>query len=158
MVNLQLCKSQSEALIQRVTSKFDWQNALEQVIGAETVAIAEKLAKLLQLGNIEDLLKKNILELDRTLEGITESLVNNELEKILGDKTVTIDIETKDFMIKQVTLKLNIMQSSPPSSKSNEEIANQLDDEIEVLRKERQKQLGNLDIFSPAMFVSFSQP
>jgi hypothetical protein len=156
--NFQLCKSQSEALIQRVTSKFDWQNALEQVIGAETVAIAEKLAKLLQLGNIEDLLKKNILELDRTLEGITESLVNNELEKILGDKTVTIDIETKDFMIKQVTLKLNIMQSSPPSSKSNEEIANQLDDEIEVLRKERQKQLGNLDIFSPAMFVSFSQP
>ncbi|GBO56036.1 hypothetical protein APA_4242 [Pseudanabaena sp. lw0831] len=148
--NFLLGKPQAESLVQQVISKFDLQTALAQVIGTEPLAITEKLAKLLQFGNIEDLLKKNVLELDHTLEGITESLVNNELEKIIGNKTVIIDIEFKDFMVKQVTLKLNIMQSSPPPSKSDEEIAKQLQSEIEILKKERQKQIGTPDISKPA--------
>ena len=106
----------------------------------------------MQFGNLEDLLKKNILALDRALEGVTESLVNDELEKILGDKILTIDIDSKDFMIKQVTLKLNIMQSSPPPSKSDEEIAKQLDDQIEILKKKRQEQLATPNILTPVVF------
>ncbi|MEI6330737.1 MAG: hypothetical protein ACOYN8_01370 [Pseudanabaena sp.] len=140
-----LGKPQTESLVQQVISKFDLQSALGQVIGSESLAIAEKLAKLLEFGNIEALLKKNVLAMDSIVEGITESLVNNELEKILGSKIVTIDVDSKDFMIKQVTLKLNIMQSSPSPSKSDEEIAKQLDDEIEIFKKERQKLLGTRD-------------
>ncbi len=50
---------QAESLVQQVLSKFDLQTALGQVIGSESLAIAQKLAKLLQFGNmnIEDLLK-----------------------------------------------------------------------------------------------------
>lgn len=146
--NVLIGKSEAASLIRQVTSKFSLETALEQVVGSETLAIAEKLSKLLQFGNLENLLKKNILELDRTVEGITESLVNKELEKILGDKILTIDIDSKNFMIKQVTLKLNIMQSSAPPSKSNEEIAKQLDDQIKILRKKRQEQLGT-PVFPP---------
>ena len=80
------------------------ETALEQVVGSETLAIANKLAKLLQFGNLEDLLKKNVLALDRALEGVTESLVNDELEKILGNKILTIDIDSKDFMIGSISL------------------------------------------------------
>ena len=150
--NVLLGKSEANALIQRVASQFDLKTALAQVIGTEPLAIANKLAKLQQFGNLEDLLKKNVLELDHTLEGITESLVNNELDKILGDKILTIDIDSKDFMIKQVTLKLNIMQSSPPPSKSDEEIAKQIDDQIKILKKKRQEQLGTPDILTPVVF------
>ena len=152
--NVLLGKSEAKSLIQQVTSKFSLETALEQVVGSETLAIANKLAKLLQFGNLEDLLKKNILALDRALEGVTESLVNDELEKILGDKILTIDIDSKDFMIKQVTLKLNIMQSSPPPSKSDEEIAKQLDDQIEILKKKRQEQLATPNILTPVVFGS----
>ena len=152
--NVLLGKSEAKSLIQQVTSKFSLETALEQVVGSETLAIANKLAKLLQFGNLEDLLKKNILALDRALEGVTESLVNDELEKILGDKILTIDIDSKDFMIKQVTLKLNIMQSSPPPSKSGEEIAKQLDDQIEILKKKRQEQLATPNILTPVVFGS----
>ena len=150
--NVLLGKSEAKSLIQQVTSKFSLETALEQVVGSETLAIANKLAKLLQFGNLEDLLKKNVLALDRALEGVTESLVNDELEKILGDKILTIDIDSKDFMIKQVTLKLNIMQSSPPPSKSDEEIAKQLDDQIEILKKKRQEQLATPNILTPVVF------
>ena len=152
--NVLLGKSEAKSLIQQVTSKFSLETALEQVVGSETLAIANKLVKLLQFGNLEDLLKKNILALDRALESVTESLVNNELEKILGDKILTIDIDSKDFMIKQVTLKLNIMRSSPPPSKSGEEIAKQLDDQIEILKKKRQEQLATPNILTPVVFGS----
>ena len=152
--NVLLGKSEAKSLIQQVTSKFSLETALEQVVGSETLAIANKLAKLLQFGNLEDLLKKNILALDRALEGVTESLVNDELEKILGDKILTIDIDSKDFMIKQVTLKLNIMRSSPPPSKSGEEIAKQLDDQIGILKKKRQEQLATPNILTPVVFGS----
>jgi hypothetical protein len=145
-----LGKPQAESLVQQLISKFDLQAALGQVIGSESLAIAEKLAKLLEFGNIENLLKKNVLELDQILEGITESLVNNELEKILGSKTVTIDIDSKDFMVKQVTLKLNIMQSSPPPSKNEQEIAEQLQIQIDIINEARQKQFGTRDISEPA--------
>ena len=150
--NVLLGKSEAKSLIQQVTSKFSLETALEQVVGSETLAIANKLVKLLQFGNLEDLLKKNILALDRALEGVTESLVNDELEKILGDKILIIDIDSKDFMIKQVTLKLNIMRSSPPPSKSGEEIAKQLDDQIEILKKKRQEQLATPNILTPVVF------
>jgi hypothetical protein len=143
-----LGKSQAQSLIQLVTSKFDLQTALEQVIGAEPLAIAQKLAKSLQFENLEELLKGTILGeqpiLNHTLETVTESLVNRELETILGNNSLRFDIDfdSKNLMVKQVTLKLNVMQSSPPPSKSDAEIAKQVDDEIERFKKEREERFG----------------
>jgi hypothetical protein len=65
--------------------------------------------------------------------------VENELAKILGSDAVNldIDVDAQQLMIKQVTLKLNVMQSSAPPSKSGEEISAQMDDEIERFKSSR---------------------
>ncbi len=148
-----LGKAQAESLIQQVKAKFSLQAALEQVIGHETLAIAQKLAKLLQFGNLEELLKETILGdrplLNQTLETVTESFVNSELAKILGNDTLQfdIDLESQKLMVKQVTLKLNVMQSSPPPSKSADEISKQVDDEVERFKKEREGESGSAKLF-----------
>jgi|GEM_PF-697058 len=153
--NVQIRKSQAESLIQGVISKFDLQTVLEPVVDAKFLAIAQRLSELLQFGNLEDLLKQTILGdqtlLNNSLENVTESLVNNELSKILGNDSLqfSIDLDSQQLMVKQVTLKLNVMQSSAPSSKSNKEIAKQVDNEIENLRKLTQEKRGVVDISKP---------
>jgi len=153
--NVQIRKSQAESLIQGVISKFDLQTVLEPVVDAKFLAIAQRLSELLQFGNLEDLLKQTILGdqtlLNNSLENVTESLVNNELSKILGNDSLqfSIDLDSQQLMVKQVTLKLNVMKSSAPSSKSNKEIAKQVDNEIENLRKLTQEKRGVVDISKP---------
>jgi hypothetical protein len=155
--NVQLRKSQAESLIQEVISKFDLRTVLEPIIDPKFLAIAQKLSELLQFGNLEDLLKKTILGdhilLNKALENVTESLVNNELSKILGNDSLqfNIDLDSQQLMVKQVTLKLNVMQSSSPSSKSNQEIAKQVDNEIEKLRKLLQEKREIVDISKPTI-------
>ncbi len=155
--DVQLRKSQAESLIQGVISKFDLQTVLEPIIDPKFLAIAHKLAELLQFTNLEDLLKQTILGnqtlLNHTLENVTESLVNNELSKILGNESLqfSVDLDSQQLMVKQVTLKLNVMQSSSPPSKSNQEIAKQVDDEIEKLRKLIQEKREVVDISKPTI-------
>ena len=156
--NVQIRKSQAESLIQGVISKFDLQTVLEPVIDAKFLAIAQKLSELLQFGNLEEMLRNTILAdqtlLNSTVENATESLVNNELSKILGNDSLqfNIDLDSQQLMVKQVTLKLNVMQSSAPPSKSNKEIATQVDDEIEKLRKLIQGKREVVDISKPTIF------
>ncbi|PZO42639.1 MAG: hypothetical protein DCF19_06255 [Pseudanabaena frigida] len=153
--NAQLRKSEVNSLIQRVSSKFDWQNALTQVIGSDASAIAQNLAKLLQYKHLEDLLKENLFSdrnlLNQPIESTAESLVNNELAKILGDRKVKfdIDIDTQQLIVKQVTFKLNMMQSSAAPSKSNAEIAKQLDDETNNFMASRKPKLDFGNLFQP---------
>jgi hypothetical protein len=139
----QLRKVEAESLIQQVKSKFNLTNALAQVIDPKSLANAEKLVHLLKFESLEKLLQDTLLGnqdlINRTLENVTESLVENELAKILGSDAVNldIDVDAQQLMIKQVTLKLNVMQSSAPPSKSSEEISAQMDDEIERFKSSR---------------------
>ena len=139
----QLRKVEAESLIQQVKSKFNLTNALAQVIDPKSLANAEKLVQLLKFENLEKLLQDSLLGnqdlINHTLENVTESLVENELAKILGSDAVNldIDVDAQQLMIKQVTLKLNVMQSSAPPSKSSEEISAQMDDEIERFKSSR---------------------
>lgn len=139
----QLRKSEAESLIQQVKSKFNLTNALAQVIDPKSLANAEKLVQLLKFKNLEKLLQDSLLGnqdlINHTIENVTESLVENELAKILGSDAVNldIDVDAQQLLIKQVTLKLNVMQSSAPPSKSNEEISAQMDDEIERFKSSR---------------------
>lgn len=141
--NAQLRKAEAESLIQQVTSKFNLTNALAQVIDPKSLANAEKLVQLLKFENLEKLLQDSLLGnqnlINHTIENVTESLVENELAKILGSDAVNfdIDVDAQQLMIKQVTLKLNVMQSSAPPSKSNQEISAQMDDEIERFKSSR---------------------
>jgi len=139
----QLRKSEAEFLIEQVKTKFNLQTALEHVIDPASLAIAEQLAQSLQFANLEELLKTSLLDnqtlLNQPLENLTESLVNSELKKLLGSNAleVNIDLDAQQLMLKQVTLKLNVMQSAAAPSKSAEEISTQMDSEIERFKVSR---------------------
>lgn len=139
----QLRKSEAEFLIEQVKTKFNLQTALEQVIDPASLAIAEQLAQSLQFANLEELLKTSLLDnqtlLNQPLENLTESLVNSELKKLLGSNAleVNIDLDAQQLMVKQVTLKLNVMQSAAAPSQSAEEISTQMDSEIERFKVSR---------------------
>ncbi|MEI6063586.1 MAG: hypothetical protein WCQ26_03255, partial [Pseudanabaena sp. ELA748] len=141
--NVQLYKSEVDSLIRQVQSKFDLNRALAQVIDPNALAIAQKLTKSLQLGNIEELLKGKLLNnesfMSQPLANMTESFVNDELKKLLGSDMfqVDLDVDAQAMMVKQVTFKLNIMQSSPTPSKSNEEIAAEVDFEVDRFKASR---------------------
>jgi hypothetical protein len=151
--NTQLRKSEVESLIQKVTAKFKFATALEQVVGAESIAIAQQLSQLLPFGNLEDLLTSSILDdqqlLNQPLENITESFVNSKLSEILGGKALEVDIDlnAQQLMVQQVTFKLNAMKSSPPPAKSDVEIAKQVDDETQRFLTDRQGSLNFNNLF-----------
>lgn len=154
-----LRRTEAESLIQRVQSKFDWQTALGQVIGAEPLAIAQKLAQLLQHGKLEESLKETVAAyqqgINQTLETVTESLVKTALKKILGntiqfDIDTDIDLESQKLLIKQVTLKLNLMQPSLQPSKSAQEIANQMQQEIDIFKALQREKFGEIDLTKPS--------
>ena len=125
--NVQLRKLEADSLIQRVTSQFDAKTAMEKLVGAEPISIAEKLSKSLQLGDLEALLKETILgnsqslvdQLNQPIENITEDFVNSKLAELLGNDAlqIDIDVDAQQMMDKQVTFKLNVMQSSPTRTK-----------------------------------------
>ncbi|MBD2151503.1 hypothetical protein H6F44_15445 [Pseudanabaena sp. FACHB-1277] len=148
----QLHKSEFDFLLQQVKSKFNIENALGQVIEPQYLAIAQKLAKSLQLGNVTQLFEQQLLQgrlqgrslVEQSVENLTESFVNQELEKFLGSDAVTVDIDVdaQQMMVKQVVLKLNMMQSSPPPVKSNADISKQLDQEVAKMQALRSQPIS----------------
>ena len=141
--NIQLRKSEAESLIRQVESKFNWNSALAQVIDPKFLVIADKLVQLSKFGDLKKLLQESLLGnqdlINNTLENVTESFVERELAKILGSNTLhmDIDVDAQKLMVKQVTLKLNVLNSSATPSKSNEEIATQMDAEIDRFKASR---------------------
>jgi hypothetical protein len=144
----QLHKSEFDFLLQQVQSKFSVESALGQVIEPQYLAIAQKLSKSLQLGNVTQLFEQQLLQgrsvVEQSIENLTESFVNQELEKFLGSDalTIDIDIDAQQMMVKQVVLKLNMMQSSPPPVKSNADISKQLDQEVAKMQLQRSQPIS----------------
>ncbi|MFN5836104.1 MAG: hypothetical protein ACK47J_05105, partial [Pseudanabaena sp.] len=150
--NAQLHQLEITSLIQRVSSQFKWEDALAQVVGNDTMEIADQLAKLLQFGDIEELVKQTLIGehqlLNQPLDQITESLVNSKLAEIIGNNAIHIDLDMQQLMVKQVTFKLNVMASSPAATKSEQEIAQQIDDETTRFRASRQETLNFNNLFN----------
>jgi len=153
--NVQLRKLDADFLIQRVTSQFDAKTAMEKLVGAEPIAIAQKLAKSLQFGNLETLLNETILGdsqslLNQPLEHITEDFVNSKLAELLGNDSlqIDIDVDSQQMIVKQVTFKLNVMQSSPTPTKSAAEIAAQIDDAAGDFLADRKSNLDFTNLFN----------
>jgi hypothetical protein len=102
----------------------------------------------LQLGNVTQLFEQQLLQgrslVEQSLENLTESFVNQELKKFLGSNAVQVDIDVdaQQMMVKQVVLKLNMMQSSPPPVKSNADISKQLDEEVAKMRSLRSQPIS----------------
>ena len=156
--NGQLRKLEVDSLIQSVSSKFNLKTAMEQLVGTESIAIAQQLSKSLQLGDLETLLKETILgdsqslvdQLNQPLENITEDFVNSKLAELLGNNALQmdIDLDAQQMMVKQVTFKLNVIQSSPTPTKSAEEIAAQIDNETKDFLADRNTNLDFSNLFN----------
>ena len=156
--NVQLRKLEADSLIQRVTSQFDAKTAMEKLVGAEPISIAEKLSKSLQLGDLEALLKETILgnsqslvdQLNQPIENITEDFVNSKLAELLGNDAlqIDIDVDAQQMMVKQVTFKLNVMQSSPTPTKSAAEINEQIDVAAKGFLEDRKTNLDFTNLFN----------
>ncbi len=156
--NGQLRKLEVDSLIQSVTSKFNLKTAMEQLVGSESLAIAQQLSKSLQLGDLETLLKETVLgnsqslvdQLNQPIENITEDFVNSKLAELLGNNALQmdIDVDAQQMMVKQVTFKLNVIQSSPTPTKSAEEIAAQIDNETKDFLADRNTNLDFSNLFN----------
>lgn len=153
-------QAEAKSLVQRVTSKFSWETALLQVIEPEPLAIAQKVAALLQHGNLETVLKEIVVaylqRVEPSLARVTESLVSKALSKILGNASqvnlnTNISFEDQHLLIKQVSLKVSLMQASPQPSKTAQEIAAQMQQEIDRFKAERQKNLGAASLIQPTI-------
>jgi hypothetical protein len=151
-------QAEAKSLVQRITSNFSWEAALVQVIEPEPLAIAQKLAALLQHRNLETVLKETVVAylqgFESSLETVTESLVSTALSTILGNASqvsldTDISLEHQHLLIKQVSLKLTLMQASPQPSKTAKEIAAQMQQEIDRFKAERQKKLGAASLMQP---------
>lgn len=150
--NAQLHQLETTSLIQKVASQFNWEKAVKQVVGDDAMAIADRLANLLQFGDIEELVKQTLIGdrqlLNQPLDRITDSLVNSKLAEILGNNAIHIDVDTQQLMVKQVTFKLNVMASSPVISKSDREIAQQVNTETERFLASRPETLNFNNLFN----------
>jgi hypothetical protein len=156
--NVQLRKLDADSLIQRVTSQFAPKTAMEKLVGAEPIAIAQKLSKSLQFGDLEALLNETILgnsqslvaQLNQPIENITEDFVNSKLAELLGNDAlqIDIDVDAQQMMVKQVTFKLNVMQSSPTRTKSAAEIAAQIDVAADEYLADRKPNLDFTNLFN----------
>ena len=141
--DIQLRKVEVESLIKWI-SIFDLNAVLQKVVGTDAVAIAQKVANLLQFGDLETQLLQGVLGgqplLNHTLVTVTLTLIQQELAKIIGNDNLqfNITLDEQQMMVKQVSFKLNLMQASPPPTKTIQDINNQLDAEIARFLEARQ--------------------
>ncbi|MDX2256844.1 MAG: hypothetical protein NW214_15130 [Pseudanabaenaceae cyanobacterium bins.39] len=139
-----LHQAEFDLLLQQVKNKFadanTMTNLLKQAIAPEYFAIAQKLTQALQFSDVKSLFEQKLLEsaslANQSVENLTESFVNQELAKFLGTDAVQVDIDVdvQQMIVKQVVFKINMLQSSPPPIKSNEDIGNQIDEEVAKMK------------------------
>jgi len=141
--DIQLRKVEVASLIKWI-SIFDLNAVLQKVVGTDAVAIAQKVANLLQFGDLETQLLQGVLGgqplLNSTLATVTLTLIQQELAKIIGNDNLqfNITLDEQQMMVKQVSFKFNLMQASPPPTKTIQDINNQLDAEIARFKLARQ--------------------
>jgi hypothetical protein len=143
-----LSQTEVKSLVQRVASEFNWQIALAQIISPNGLAIAQRLVGFLQHGDLATTLQEQVLsylqQFAPKLKTITETLVEQVLANMLGGQTqvqikTDISLEDQQLLVKQVSLKLNLMEEDAPPGKTAQEIADQVDQEIDRFKTERAK-------------------
>jgi hypothetical protein len=81
-------------------------------------------------------------------EGLIEQAVTAVFNsKVKLDLDFDLDAETQRLLVKQVYLKFNLMEASPPPSKTALEIAQQV--QSEVARYRREQGLDDIDYIPP---------
>lgn len=114
--------------------------------------LAQRLALCLAQKPLETAVSETVVayleKYQPALEAISEGLIENAIRAIANlpiefDWTTELSLKDKRLLIQQVCFKLNLLQASPPPSKTAREVAAELHGEIERFRQER---LGAADL------------
>lgn len=150
-----ITKSEVVDLVSRVASIFNLDKALSAKISSPYLQLAQDLAVSLSQKPMEAAVQETVAAylqtFDPTVELVSENLIETALQAILHnqiqfDWDTELNLKDKRLLIKQVSFKLNIVQASPPSSKTAQDIAAQIHTEVERFKQERAQRLGAVDV------------
>lgn len=142
----QLTKSEALALAENVAATFSLGSALQAAVGKTSLGIAKNLAIALTQKPLEDAVTETVAAYVRqfapTVTSIGDSLIENAVEAILRNRVefdidTHLNLENRQLLVQQVAFKLNILQADPPSSRTAEEVAAQVHDEVQRFREQQ---------------------
>ena len=151
----QATRQEVVGVAQTLFETFASASPLATVVGPTFVDLARDLATVLSQKDTEAAVSETVTAYAETFspaaETIGESLIENALGAILKNQVMfgidtDLNLAEKRLIIQQVSFKLNIMEQSPPPSKSAELMAQQLHAEIERFKAERRSSAGDLDV------------
>ncbi|NER80594.1 MAG: hypothetical protein F6K42_13670 [Leptolyngbya sp. SIO1D8] len=147
--DVQISRDEAKRLIQLISHEFDWQSAAKRVVDPKWVILADKVAQSVRNQDVEATVHATVqayvAKFKPSLVDVGESLIESALTAVTNSKAnlgldLALDPETQRLIVKQVSLKLKLMEASPTASKTILEIAQQLHDEVT-----RYRQVHSLD-------------
>jgi hypothetical protein len=141
-----ISRDEAQRLIYQLTDQFDWQTAASRVIDPRWVMLADKAMQVIKHRDVEDsvmdVMNAYVYKFAPSAVEIGEQLVEEAMQAVTNsrvtlDLDIDLDAETRKLMVKQVMLKFNLMEASPPAYKSAFEIAQQVHDEVARYRREQ---------------------
>jgi len=122
-------------------------------VGGHSLELAQTLAQVLRQRPFEQAVCETVTAYGQHFQdqavAIGEELIENAIEAILRNQRqfgfefdIDLSLTDRQLMVQQVSFKLNILQASPPPSKTALEIAQQIHSEVERFRAERAAALG----------------
>jgi len=151
----QVTKPEVLGLAQQMAQTFAPDSALVVMANPTVLGLAKDLATVIGQRDTEAAVSETVTayveKFAPAAEEIGENLIESALSAILKNQVqfgidTDLNLAEKRLIIQQVSFKLNIMQQSPPPSKSAELMAQQLNTEIERFKAERERNASTLDV------------
>lgn len=140
-------QAEASSFIQKVGETFQVEAALGAAVGSKALEMGRNLALAIGQKNLEEEVRSALAayleKYEPSLEQAGETLIEQAIRAVTRthvefDWDADINLEEKKLLIKQVAFKFNIMQASPPASKSAENIADQINSAIQEFQASRQ--------------------
>lgn len=139
-----ITRDEAFRLIDLISSQVDGQSAGERVIDPKWYLLAEKVQQVMQHQDVEtattEVVNAYVHKFQPAAIAIGVDLIEQAVQAVTNSRVklgldVELDAATRQLLIRQVMLKVNLMEPSAPS-KTAIEIAQQIHDEVERYRRE----------------------
>ncbi len=139
-------RAEALGLVSQVAQTFAVDDAIAAVIPPHYMAIAQTLATALSQKPLEDAVGETVTayvqKFSPGLVTVGEDLISNALSAVLKNQVdfgidVDLNLADRQLLIQQISFKLNILQQSPPPSKTAEAIAAEVDAAVSTYRNDR---------------------
>lgn len=150
-----ITRAEVSDLARQMAVGFGTQVALSHGINPRYLKVAQELALCIAQWRMEQAVAETVWAYVQKFEPALEQVSEDLIEKAMGaisslpvefDWATELSLKDKRLLIKQVSFKLNIMQASPPSSQTAQELADHLHSEIEQFRQEQALALRKVDV------------